>query len=65
MDPMYNNILSKLPIKTNAYRRKAFLHGFNGKKSAILHDVTNEIESDLNRNFKSRFNVNFISQVSL
>ena len=53
MDPMYKNILSKLPIKTNAYRRKAFLHDFNGKKSAVLHDVTNEIESDLNRDVKS------------
>ena len=62
-DPMYKNVLSKLPIKTNAYRRKAFLHDFNGKKTAVLH-VTNEIVNDLNRDFKSRFNVNFISQVA-
>ena len=52
-DRMYKNILSKLPIKTNAYRRKAFLHDFDGKKSTVLHDVTNESVSDLNRNFMS------------
>ena len=61
---MYKNVLSKLPIKTNAYRRKAFLHDFNGKKSAVLHDVTNEIVSDLNCDFKSRFNFSFISQLT-
>ena len=63
-DPIYKNVLSKLPIKTSAYRRKAFLHDFNGKKSAVLQNVTNEIVSDLNRDFKWRFNVNFISQVT-
>ena len=61
---MYKNILSKLPIKTNAYRKKAFLHDFDGKKSTVLHDVTNEIVSDLNSNFMSRFNINYISQVT-
>ena len=61
---MYKNVLSKIPIKIYAYRSKAFLHGFNGKKSAVFHDVTNDIVSDLNRDFKSRFNVNFISQVT-
>ena len=54
----------KLPIKTNTYRRKAFLKHFNGKKSAVLQDATNETVSDLNRDFKSRFNVNFMSQVT-
>ena len=38
-DPIYKKALSKLPIKTNAYRRKAVLHDFDGKKSAILQDV--------------------------
>ena len=63
-DPIYKNVLSKLPIKTNSYRRKAFLYDFNGKKSAALQNVTKEIVSDLNRDFKSRFNLNFISQVT-
>ena len=52
-DLIYKNVLQKLPIKTNAYRRKAFLHDFDGKKSAVLQDVTNEIVSGLNRDFKS------------
>ena len=34
------------------------------KKSAALHDVANEIVSDLNLDFKSRFSVNFISQIT-
>ena len=54
----------KLPIKTNTYRRKAFLKHFNGKKAAVLQDATNETASDLNRDFKSRFNVNFMSQAT-
>ena len=60
-DPIYKNALSKLPIKTN---RKAFLYYFDGKNSVVLQDVTNEILSDLNCDFKSRFNVNFTSQVT-
>ena len=41
------------------------MHDFDGKKSAVLQDVTNEIVSGLNRDFKSRlFNVNFTSQVT-
>ena len=63
-NPIYKNTLSKLPIKTNAYRRKAFLHDLDGKTSAVLQNVTNEIVSDLNSDFKSRFNVNFMSQVA-
>ena len=63
-DPKYKKALSKLPIKTNPYRRKAFLHDIDGEKSAVLQDVTNETVSDMNRNFKSRFNVNFMSQVT-
>ena len=47
----------------NPYRRKAFLH-IDGEKSAVLQDVTNETVSDLNRNCKLRFNVNFMSQVT-
>ena len=39
------------------------MHDFDGKKSAVLHDVTNKIVSDLNRDLKSRFNVNLMSQV--
>ena len=63
-DPIYKKALSKLPIRTNTYPRKAFLHDFDGKKSAVLQDVTNEIVSGLNRDFKTRFNVNFTSQVT-
>ena len=63
-DPIYKKALSKLPIKTNAYCRKTFLHDFNGKKSAVLQDVTNETMSGLNRDFKSRFDVDFTSQVT-
>ena len=55
----------KLPIKTNAYRRKAFLHDFEGKTSASLQNLTNEIVSDVNSDFKSRFNVTFMSQVAI
>ena len=40
------------------------MHNFTGKKSAALQDVTSEIASDLIRDFKSRFNVNFMSQVT-
>ena len=40
------------------------MYDFDGQKSAVLQDVTNEIVSDLNRDFKSRFNVNFTSQVT-
>ena len=40
------------------------MHNFTGKKSAALQDVTSEIVSDLIRDFKSRFNVNFMSQVT-
>ena len=46
------------------YQLNAFLHDFDGKKSAVLQDVTNEIVSGLNCDFKSRFNVNFTSQVT-
>lgn len=57
------DLLSKLPIETNSHCRKVFLHDFNRKQSAVLQDVINEIVSDLNRDFKSRFNVNFISKI--
>ena len=40
------------------------MHDFDGKTSAVLQNVTNEIVSDLNSDFKSRFNVNFMSQVA-
>ena len=60
-DPKYKKALPKLPIKTNPYRKKAFLRDIDGEKSAVLQDVTNETVSDLNRNFKWRFNVNFMS----
>ena len=40
------------------------MHNFTGKKSAALQDVTSEIASDLIRDFKSRFNVNFMRQVT-
>ena len=40
------------------------MHNFTGKKSAALQDVTGEIVSDLIRDFKLRFNVNFMSQVT-
>ena len=40
------------------------MHNFTGKKSAAPQDVTSEIVSDLIRDFKSRFNVNFMSQVT-
>ena len=40
------------------------MHNFTGKKSAAFQDVTCEIVSDLIRDFKSRFNVNFMSQVT-
>ena len=40
------------------------MHDFDGKKSAVLQDVTNEIVSGLNCDCKSRFNVNFTSQVT-
>ena len=40
------------------------MHNFTGKKSAALQDVTSEIASDLIGDFKSRFNVNFMSQVT-
>ena len=40
------------------------MHDFHGKKSAVLQNVTNEIVSDLSRDFKSRLKVNFISQVT-
>ena len=56
----YQNYQLKL---TRIVGRSSFFHDFNIKKSAVLQDVTNEIVSDLNRDFKSRFNVNFISQV--
>ena len=63
-DPKYKKALPKLPIKTNPYRKKAFLRDIDGEKSAVLQDVTNETVSDLNRNCKLRFNVNFMSQVT-
>ena len=40
------------------------MHNFTGKKSAAFQDVTSEIVSNLIRDFKSRFNVNFMSQVT-
>ena len=40
------------------------MHNFTRKKSAALQDVTSEIASDLIRDFKSRFNVNFMRQVT-
>ena len=40
------------------------MHDFDGKTSAVLQNVTNEIVSDLNSDFKSRFNVNFMSQAA-
>ena len=40
------------------------MYYFDGKNSVVLQDVTSEILSDLNRDFKSRFNVNFTSQVT-
>ena len=63
-NPIYKNAVSKLPIKINVYRRKAFLHDFGRKKSTVLQNVTDEIVNDLNGDFKSRFNVNFTSQVT-
>ena len=53
-NPIYKNTLSKLHIKTNAYRRKVFLHDFDGKTSAVLQNVTNEIVSDLNSDLIQR-----------
>ena len=63
-DPIYKNAFSKSQIKTNAYCKKAFFYDFDGEESAVLQNTTNEIMGDLNRDFKSRFDVNFISQVT-
>ena len=57
---MYKNLLSKLPIKTNAFCRKTFLHDFNG----VPRNVTNKIVSDSNHNFNSKFNVSFIRLIT-
>ena len=40
------------------------MHNFTRKKSAALQDVTSEIVSDLIHDFKSRFNLNFMIQVT-
>ena len=61
---MFKNVLSKLSIKTNAYRRKAFLHDFLGKSQLFFRMSQMKLWVIWIALFKSRFNVNFISQVT-
>ena len=62
-DPVFKELLAKLPVKKNVCRKKAFLNDFNGRKSATLREVTNQLVTNLNQEFKSEYNTTFVSQI--